>query len=318
MSTKNLDQQFFYMDGRPHNLKTPTGSRTLLRNHQNILAEWESDIESPAKLYLTDESASVLKRSGCTERPVAYTPYGNISNAPETGTFPGYNGELLLIELGLYLLGIGHNRPLSVRHLRFICPDTLSPFNLGGINAYSYCGNDPINNIDPSGHIKIWKTFRNIFFGRKKSLTRQVNTYNTELEARSKAIINFEIPSPRRKLSDLEKSKQEMLTNQNNLPKVHSLSNEAKKFRHKHYILKDKNLAEHYRILNEQTKQAKDTIKAAFNDIDKEIDDIHRAEKKKWLKDRKKNPHYKESPIERVQTAARDIREPKGHFQWEM
>ena len=35
--------------------------------------------------------------------------------------------------------------------MRFISPDTLSPFLEGGINTYAYCQNDPVNAQDPTG-----------------------------------------------------------------------------------------------------------------------------------------------------------------------
>lgn len=40
--------------------------------------------------------------------------------------------------------------------MRFTNPDSLSPFGAGGVNPYAYCGGDPINNADPSGHIGTW------------------------------------------------------------------------------------------------------------------------------------------------------------------
>jgi len=38
--------------------------------------------------------------------------------------------------------------------MRFYSPDTLSPFEKGGVNAYCYCEGDPINNSDPTGRVK--------------------------------------------------------------------------------------------------------------------------------------------------------------------
>ncbi|NSL89849.1 RHS repeat-associated core domain-containing protein [Chitinophaga sp. Mgbs1] len=36
--------------------------------------------------------------------------------------------------------------------MRFLSPDNVSPFGQGGGNAYAYCGGDPVNRTDPSGH----------------------------------------------------------------------------------------------------------------------------------------------------------------------
>jgi len=36
--------------------------------------------------------------------------------------------------------------------MRFNSPDSWSPFGEGGPNAYMYCGADPINRSDPTGH----------------------------------------------------------------------------------------------------------------------------------------------------------------------
>lgn len=50
--------------------------------------------------------------------------------------------------------------------MRFVSSDRLSPFGKGGINAYAYCLNDPINCTDPSGRFPIWLSpVRNIVSG---------------------------------------------------------------------------------------------------------------------------------------------------------
>lgn len=61
----------------------------------------------------------------------------------------GFNGELHETQ-GWQLLGNGR-RAYNPILMRFHSPDPLSPFGRGGINAYAYCGNDPINRTDPTG-----------------------------------------------------------------------------------------------------------------------------------------------------------------------
>jgi len=80
-----------------------------------------------------------------------YTAYGHCGL---TGLLSllGFNGELMNTLTGHYLLGNGY-RPFSPVLMRFICPDSWSPFGEGGINAYSYCGGDPINHNDSTGHM---------------------------------------------------------------------------------------------------------------------------------------------------------------------
>lgn len=69
----------------------------------------------------------------------------------------GYGGELHEPGVGWQLLGNGH-RAYSVVLLRFYRPDSLSPFGNGGLNAYAYCGGEPINRMDPSGRAFHWIT----------------------------------------------------------------------------------------------------------------------------------------------------------------
>ena len=62
----------------------------------------------------------------------------------------GYNGTLHESSTCWQLLGNGR-RAFNPVLMRFHSPDPLSPFGRGGINAYAYCWNDPINLSDPSG-----------------------------------------------------------------------------------------------------------------------------------------------------------------------
>jgi len=62
----------------------------------------------------------------------------------------GYNGQFHEVGTSWQLLGNGY-RVYDPVLMRFHSPDSLSPFGAGGINAYAYCGGDPVNNIDPTG-----------------------------------------------------------------------------------------------------------------------------------------------------------------------
>lgn len=84
---------------------------------------------------------------------LAYTTYGflGLSNDPP---FVGFAGQWRDAMTDLYPLGNGC-RSYSPIIMRFVTPDGLSPFDKGGLNAYSYCGGDPANYADPSGQFKI-------------------------------------------------------------------------------------------------------------------------------------------------------------------
>lgn len=86
-----------------------------------------------------------------TRQSFVFTAYGHChaSSGPPS---LGYNGERFETLTGHYLLGNGY-RAYNPLLMRFNSPDSLSPFGRGGINAYVYCGADPVNRVDPSGHI---------------------------------------------------------------------------------------------------------------------------------------------------------------------
>lgn len=67
----------------------------------------------------------------------------------------GYTGQRHSAVSGHYLLGNGY-RGFNPVLKRFAGQDSLSPFGAGGEHGFAYCGNNPVNRSDPSGHL-LWE-----------------------------------------------------------------------------------------------------------------------------------------------------------------
>ncbi|MCE7764119.1 hypothetical protein GQL56_15825 [Pseudomonas putida] len=102
---------------------------------------------------LVDETGTVIgTHSGPSHQ--AYSPFGFIGNN-HLATRLGFNGEPYDRLSNCYPLGQGKRFYAPSRNT-FNQADSKSPFDKGGINAYAYCQNDPINRYDPSGHAFEW------------------------------------------------------------------------------------------------------------------------------------------------------------------
>ncbi|PLR44649.1 hypothetical protein CYR40_14990 [Chimaeribacter arupi] len=107
-----------------------------------------------------NHGSTLFSLSARTLAAFAYSPFG--ATRPRTGeqaALPGFNGERSDPLTGVTHLGNGY-RAFSPALFRFTCPDSASPFGEGGINAYAYCENDPVNMTDPSGHGPITQLIR--------------------------------------------------------------------------------------------------------------------------------------------------------------
>ena len=63
-----------------------------------------------------------------------------------------YRGYYYDTEIGLYYLQSRYYDATLCRFLNRDNVEYLSPNSINGLNLYCYCGNDPINRFDPSGH----------------------------------------------------------------------------------------------------------------------------------------------------------------------
>ena len=82
----------------------------------------------------------------------SYDPYGANVREATSSLLLGFTGERQDPILAVAHLGNGY-RAFSHILMRFLSPDSDSPFGPGGVNPYVYCGSDPLNSVDPSGHI---------------------------------------------------------------------------------------------------------------------------------------------------------------------
>lgn len=105
-----------------------------------------------------DQHGSIIASDQASDITL-YTPFGEGRN----GTLRrGFNGELVDNETGEYSLGNG-TRFYAPELGVFMSLDSLAPFGVGDINPYRYCLGDPVNNLDPSGHMGIGAIFGDIF-----------------------------------------------------------------------------------------------------------------------------------------------------------
>ena len=143
--------KIFYQQSAVQTVLHPDGDTTLLRARDTPLAEHCSSARSQSLVLGCDQQGSPLSvMSANASRTGRYTPYGFETTLPSA---TGFTGQLKAWSLPGYFLGSGY-RFFNTVLMRFHSPDSFSPFAAGGINAYMYCGGDPVNRIDPSGHMK--------------------------------------------------------------------------------------------------------------------------------------------------------------------
>jgi len=110
-----------------------------------------SSLDLSSALLICDRMQTVARRLPAgPEAAFGHTVFGHRLPVLDPGKKVSFAGQLLEPE-GWYLLGNGY-RAYNPQLRRFQGPDSLSPFDGGGLNAYAYCEADPVNRHDPSGH----------------------------------------------------------------------------------------------------------------------------------------------------------------------
>ncbi|SDJ51180.1 RHS repeat domain-containing protein, partial [Pseudomonas abietaniphila] len=158
-SDGSTSESRFYLDAQLVSQKESNGNQlSFMRGGDHLLAERsKSGEDSPGKNLLLVNDSRVTVLGEIDQQRVhthSYTAYGHREEASQTASHLGFNGERCE-DAGGYLLGAGY-RAYNPVLMRFHSPDSLSPFDEGGWNPYAYCVGDPVNFVDPTGHLPSW------------------------------------------------------------------------------------------------------------------------------------------------------------------
>ena len=146
MSTSQMQLYFYSPEGLALIKRAGAEASVLLRAAGQALAQRDDE---QAMFCAVDGQESVLQFSSCS---LQYTVYGHDRDV-QCDSMLRYSGQRKEFVTGHYLLGEGY-RAYNPLLMRFNSSDSLSPFGTGGMNTYCYCNGDPVNNTDPSGHMK--------------------------------------------------------------------------------------------------------------------------------------------------------------------
>lgn len=145
---KKQTLSLFYKKGRLASLHANALQHSIVSANDWAICEIPNN--GPARILATDVQDSTIAFSFGGMSSISYAPYGHASTERAVDLLSRFNGQAWLpLAIG-YFLGNGH-RTYNPGSMRFNSADSLSPFAEGGINAYAYCGNDPVNRSDPGG-----------------------------------------------------------------------------------------------------------------------------------------------------------------------
>ncbi|WP_163029483.1 RHS repeat-associated core domain-containing protein [Pseudomonas viridiflava] len=150
-------QRFYQKNRLATQIQAQTRHRLLHAGEHWLAFQRKHEEGSECELLATDQQDSVI---AIPQSVFCYTPYGGRYPKCNPMDLPGFTGQQADRVTGHYLMGNGY-RAFNPVLMRFNSPDSLSPFGEGGLNTYAYCAGDPINRVDPSGHI--WAFARKFF-----------------------------------------------------------------------------------------------------------------------------------------------------------
>ena len=106
--------------------------------------------------YIQGDVVGVYNSAGTKVVTFTYDAYGNCTVSGDESLADyckiRYRGYYFDTETGLYWVQTRHYNPQWCRWISSDALEYIDPESASGINLYVYCGNDPVNHFDPSGH----------------------------------------------------------------------------------------------------------------------------------------------------------------------
>ncbi|WP_223518422.1 RHS repeat-associated core domain-containing protein, partial [Pseudomonas sp. BF-R-21] len=130
--------QRFYLKDRLATEIQGVVQHSIMQHDDKLLAQQQRQSSTAeTRLLATDQQRSVLNVLDVARlHPLAYSPYGHRPAESGLLSLLGFNGERPDLVTGCYLLGNGY-RAFNPVLMRFISPDSWSPFGEGGLNGYA-------------------------------------------------------------------------------------------------------------------------------------------------------------------------------------
>ena len=198
------------------NVVYENGSQKLLLTEEGYVTLADSKYH----YYLKDHQGNnrvVISSTGTVEETNHYYPFGGVFAATNNVQPYKYNGKEFDSKNGLNWYDYGA-RHYDAALGRFISVDPMAE-KYYGISPYTYCGNSPVNRIDPTGMIwddvKEAERLKRMIDKRISSLNNDINKYQSKIESgglseKKLSKLTDKLSEAHARVANLEQSKQDI------------------------------------------------------------------------------------------------------------
>ena len=177
-------------------------------------------VDSKYHYYLKDHQGNnrvVISSTGTVEETNHYYPFGGVFAATNNVQSYKYNGKEFDSKNGLNWYDYGA-RHYDVALGRFVTVDPMAE-KYYGMSPYAYCGNSPVNRIDPTGMIwddvKEAERLKRMIDKRISSLNNDINKYQSKIESgglskKKLSKLTDKLSEAHARVANLEQSKQDI------------------------------------------------------------------------------------------------------------